>query len=75
MTDTERKILMTTPTSSPDHAAHFSTRYMILTRDQGMDPDEAVMKALEEGMKDRVDVEKLVELMVGHKENNSAAYA
>ena len=65
MTETERKILETEPRSMPDHAARFSVRYTILTRDQGMRPDEAVMKALEdEGMREHVDAEKLVELMM-----------
>lgn len=49
----------------PDHAARFSVRYTILTRDQGMRPDEAVMKALEdEEIREHVDAEKLVELMM-----------
>ena len=53
---------MTEPTSLVDHAIRYATRYTIYTRDQGMRPDEAVMKALEEkGTMDCVDVEELVE--------------
>lgn len=51
---------MTEPTSLVDHAIRYATRYTIYTRDQGMRPDEAVMKALEEeGTMDCVDVEGL----------------
>ena len=64
MTDTEQRILETPPISSPDYAARFAVRFMIYTRDQGMSPEEAVIKALEdEGTTDRVDIEKLIELL------------
>ena len=59
---------MTEPTSLVDHAIRYATRYTIYTRDQGMRPDEAVMKALEESTMDCADVEKLVELAMRDSE-------